>query len=174
MFHRSGRALLILLSLCVVTPVAQAQTKTAAPASPSASNADIKTLLQLTGTDKLAQQMANDMVNAGLQAMKQNNPQMTDAQLGTARSEMEKLMAEKMPALMDQIVPIYAKHFTPADVKGLISFYKTPLGNKLITETPTILRETTVVGEQWGRSLGPEIEKRLGKALGTPAAPKKK
>jgi hypothetical protein len=139
----------------VIASVARGATPT------PASNADIKTLLQLSGTEKLANQMAVYMTNATLDMMKRNNPGMSDKVVAAAKDELQKIMAEKVPVLMEQIVPVYAKHFTSEEIKGLIAFYRTPLGAKMIHETPLIVAETSKVGEAWGRGLEPEIRQRL-------------
>jgi len=42
----------------------------------------------------------------------------------------------------DQLVAIYDKHFTDDEIKGLLQFYGSPLGQKVSAETPKIGRET--------------------------------
>ena len=41
----------------------------------------------------------------------------------------------------EQIVGIYDKHFTDDEIKGLLQFYGSPLGQKVATEMPKIGRE---------------------------------
>jgi hypothetical protein len=52
------------------------------------------------------------------------------------------------------LVPIYDKHWTDEDVKGLILFYETPLGQKMITVLPQVMAESQEAGRKWGESLG--------------------
>src|SRR5207245_1080620 len=42
----------------------------------------------------------------------------------------------------DQLVGIYDKHFTEDEIKGLLQFYGSPLGQKVAAEMPKIGRET--------------------------------
>jgi hypothetical protein len=42
----------------------------------------------------------------------------------------------------DQLVAIYDKHYTEDEIKGLLQFYGSPLGQKVAAETPKIGRET--------------------------------
>jgi hypothetical protein len=42
----------------------------------------------------------------------------------------------------EQLVAIYDKHFTDDEIKGLLQFYGSPLGQKVATEMPKIGRET--------------------------------
>jgi hypothetical protein len=41
-----------------------------------------------------------------------------------------------------QLVGIYDKHFTDDEIKGLLQFYGSPLGQKVASEMPKIGRET--------------------------------
>ncbi len=62
-------------------------------------------------------------------------------------------------------VPIYAAHFNDAELQQLINFYQSPLGQKLIRETPEIEVEAFTVGLERGQKLGARIRDRL-KTLG--------
>ena len=59
--------------------------------------------------------------------------------------------------LMDILVPIYRKYFTAEDVDGLIRFYESPLGRKLIERQPDMTRESMVAGEEWGGTIARKV-----------------
>jgi hypothetical protein len=42
----------------------------------------------------------------------------------------------------DQLVAVYDKHFTEDEIKALLQFYGSPLGQKVAAEMPKISRET--------------------------------
>lgn len=50
----------------------------------------------------------------------------------------------KVDEIISLLVPVYARYYTTADLKELISFYKSPLGQKHIHVTPTVMRESMV------------------------------
>jgi hypothetical protein len=56
--------------------------------------------------------------------------------------------------LLDRMVPIYQRHFSAADVAGLLKFYKSPLGQKVITQMPVTMAEGMKVGQEGGRQRG--------------------
>ncbi|MFA6448073.1 MAG: DUF2059 domain-containing protein [bacterium] len=72
-------------------------------------------------------------------------------------------------------VPIYAKHFSDDDIKAMIAFYDSPVGKKLVAESPAIATESmneisVVFIPQLAMSvkniteeLKAEIKKRVGK-----------
>ena len=64
--------------------------------------------------------------------------------------------------LTDLIVPIYEKHFTNDEILQLISFYKSPIGQKYIQELPGIMQESMQAGQQWGYELGERIISESG------------
>jgi hypothetical protein len=46
---------------------------------------------------------------------------------------------------LQQIAAIYDKHFTDDELKGLLDFYSSPLGQKFAAESPKINKEIQVV-----------------------------
>lgn len=113
--------------------------------------ADIKKLLQLTKSGEL-----------GIQAMTQ--------MIGTFKTTMpsvptkfwEDFMKEiKADDLVNLIVPIYDKHFNHDDIKGLITFYETPMGQKFIQTQPAIAQESMEAGQKWGQELGMKVAQKL-------------
>lgn len=47
----------------------------------------------------------------------------------------------KSDAIIENIVPVYVKHFTSAELKELIVFYKSPVGAKNLALTPVLMTE---------------------------------
>lgn len=50
-------------------------------------------------------------------------------------------------------VPIYAKHFSDADLQALIDFYSSPVGKRVISEMPAVTQESMAAGQAWGRAI---------------------
>ncbi|GLQ95224.1 DUF2059 domain-containing protein [Dyella acidisoli] len=53
--------------------------------------------------------------------------------------------------LLTAMIPAYQHHFTSDEVEGLIKFYKSPLGQKLVAQMPATMTEAAQSGQQWGR-----------------------
>ena len=66
---------------------------------------------------------------------------------------------------MDQVVPIYNKYLTHPEIKELLAFYQTPLGEKIRSVLPQITHESMLAGQQWAQKLIPEIDKRVEESL---------
>ena len=138
----------------------------------SAKEADIRKLMDLAGTRALIDQMMNSTV--------QNiKPLMTNAlPPGDYREKLVNLFFEKFRSkaetqkLLDIAVVVYDKYYTREEIRGLIEFYGTPLGQKTISVIPHLMADLQEAGGKWGEVLGrdsmaevlaehPELEKAL-------------
>jgi hypothetical protein len=60
----------------------------------------------------------------------------------------QKLSAESPAAAVDGVeVPIYAEHLSLEDVQGMIQFYESPLGQRVMKALPQVLQETQQRGQ---------------------------
>jgi hypothetical protein len=67
------------------------------------------------------------------------------------------------PGLVDRMVPLYQANFTDDDLRGLIAFYKTPLGQRLVEVQPLLAVQASQVGQAWGADLGRAVGEDLVK-----------
>ena len=127
----------------------------AGPAMSQAGNAakqqDIRKLMELTGAAKVGQQIAAQMIPM----FKQSNPQVPQKFWDDVMKEFD------AKSMIDLVVPIYDRHLTHDDVKGLIVFYQSPLGRKMTSVMPQIAQESMQVGQQWGMQIAQRVQKRL-------------
>jgi peptidylprolyl isomerase len=75
--------------------------------------------------------------------------------------KMRKRFDERLPQLIELMVPIYDKSFTQEEINTYIAFYKTPAGKKLADNNAPIQQQENVVVSQWGRQIGEEIETEM-------------
>ena len=110
---------------------------------------DIRKLMELTGATELADQIMDQMIVALDQE-------------GTDKTFWDSLRAEiDTQELLRKTMPIYDKHFTHDDIKGLIAFYQTPLGSKLIEKLPAITQESMTIGMEWGEEVAGKVIAKL-------------
>jgi hypothetical protein len=92
------------------------------------------------------------------------------------RPQVEKDFDALVPALLESIkarlgdlieavAVIYATNFTVAEMKELIAFYRTPIGQKLLEKGPVIAQQSMVVGQKFGAELGGELQSRMIREL---------
>jgi hypothetical protein len=119
-----------------------------------AKEADIRKLLELSGGKNLAGQM--------MDSMSQNIKPLVTNSLppGDYRERLVDLFFEKFRAkantqnLVEMAVPLYDKYLTADEIKGLIQFYGTPLGQKAVSVLPKLTAEMQQQGRAWGEQLG--------------------
>jgi uncharacterized protein len=68
-----------------------------------------------------------------------------DATIAELRQEFERLQLAFVTAAMKDAPPIYARHFSAAELRDLIAFYRTPLGAKSLREMPQAMAEFTAL-----------------------------
>ena len=133
-----------------------------------AKRADILKLLEVTGAANMAQQFVSGISQNLFRNLKEARPDVPDRAFDVMNRELTALFAEKLQApdgLLDRTIPVYDKHFTHAEIRELLAFYRTAIGRKTIAVLPKVVGESMVLGEKWGESLRPEIEKRVAAAL---------
>jgi hypothetical protein len=89
------------------------------------------------------------------------NPKISENMKTAVKDEVSKMLAEKMPELSRQLIKVYAKYFSQEEIKGLITFYESPLGQKTIRSLPQVLNECMLIGKAWGKGLEPELIRRI-------------
>jgi hypothetical protein len=175
MVFRSSLTAIGIAVLCNLPIGAIAQTPPARPVTTPAVSApkavlqdaekeqDIRQLISLTGGDKVGQQMLDQMIPQ----MQKMLPQVPEAFWQEFRKKT------KMSELTERLLPIYDKYYSKEDVKGLIQFYQTPLGQRVIATMPDISRESQAVGSAWGQEIAGEIISELKKKEAAQPAPAK-
>lgn len=155
-FHR---LFLVFMALCISCTSARAEDLT------RDKRADIERLLAMTGSLALGKQMASAITVNLAQNLKQARPDIPDKVLDLLPAEVIATFDENMDSLKEEMIPLYHRHFSAAEIKGLINFYSTDLGQKAIRTMPVLLQEGMVVGQRWGQSLGPKIKQRIAANL---------
>ena len=120
------------------------QDNTASPQKNSideAKEADIRSLMELVGARDMVQDGANAAIEQSREKLLATVPNNDKGQAfvnAFAASYQKKFDVD---AVTGQIVGIYDKHFTDDEIKGLLQFYGSPLGQRVAAEMPKIGRE---------------------------------
>ena len=151
-----------------------------------AKEADIRQLLNVMGAGAVGVQAMDNMEKNIRPLMANSLPP------GEYRDKLVDLFfikfhSKRNPKMLTDIaVPVYAKYYSDDEIKGLIKFYSTPLGQKLVTVLPSLTSELYKAGGDLGEDLGrqsmlevlaehPDLAKAMeqaGKAARAQAPPK--
>ena len=106
--------------------------------------ADIRSLMELVGARDMVQDGADNAIQQSRERLLATVPNNQKGQAfvkAFATSCQKKFDADQVT---EQLVGIYDKHFTDEEIKGLLQFYGSPLGQRVAAETPKINREVQV------------------------------
>jgi hypothetical protein len=125
---------------------------------------DIRKLLEVTGALNVGKVMSEALVKQMVETIKKVRPDIPAYMFDMVADEVNKTLSEGIVAkggYIDLIVLIYHRYFSHNEIKGLISFYQTPLGKKTMTVMPAMTQEAMAASQRWGQSLIPIIEQRM-------------
>jgi hypothetical protein len=119
-----------------------------------AKEADIRKLMDVMGVKAGTAQTMREMTESVKPTLTKLLPP------GEYRAKLVDLFAAEFLSRADpqhvvnMAVPVYDKNFTHDEIKGLIRFYETPLGQKSASVLPRIGIELSQAGQKWGEELG--------------------
>ncbi len=64
-------------------------------------------------------------------------------------------------ALAARWAPIYARHFSPEEIRAILQFYESRPGRKLLAEQSAILQESFATAQEWRRESVADILKEM-------------
>lgn len=87
--------------------------------------------------------------------------QLIDQAPKETHEELKKIF--KINEIMDQVVPIYIKHYSIEELRDIVNFYTSPSGVKHVKITPIIMEETMRTTYEYFQKRGEDYKKKLEK-----------
>ena len=112
----------------------------------SATKADILMLfhvMHLRDQMKLVmEQVSMQMRQMTHEQLQKRDPKITDAEIAKLDAQADEL-TKGMPidGMLEDMVPVYQKHLSKADVDAMVGFYSSPTGQKILREMPAMTAE---------------------------------
>src|ERR1700722_18678224 len=148
-----------------------------------AKEAAIRHLMELTQTSKLGENISNAITGQVRGVMSQRIQQPDQMQKFMDIFTQKFTVAAPPSAVTDAEIPVYAHYFTMEDIQGLIKFYESPLGQRVVKTLPEVVQQTQQAGVQIDQNAAlavlrsmstdyPELQQMLPPEPGTsPAGP---
>lgn len=115
-------------------------------------------------TDLLEVMQAEEQFISSMESMaelQKDNPQSAMLPEGFYPAMIKEAKAGYKTELVPKIIEIYKNNLTANEVDQLIEFYKTELGQLMLTKMPQIQIESMNEGMLWGQQLGMEVAQKL-------------
>lgn len=109
-------------------------------------------------------------IDAALQAQIEANPQIKPLE-----DVMRQFLAKYMSwdYLKPGMVQMYGEAFAEPEVRELIAFYRTPLGQKMTTRMPELMQKGMALGQKAVQEHLPELQEAIAKKMKEGGSPQK-
>ena len=116
-----------------------------APDAPS--KEDVRKLFDIMSSKEQVRQMMDQvfqqMRTMNREQMKKRHPDVSEEEMARLDRQSEDLIKNfPLDDMLNDMIPVYQKHFTKADIDGLTAFYASPTGQKFLHEIPAVTGET--------------------------------
>ena len=129
--------LAVLFSLITTTAAAQTKGELA------------KELLQVTNsTDEMINALENYM-----DVLAETSPELADF-IGDMQKAFEK---EGIPYITAEAIKLYEKHYTKEELQAMVDFYKSPVGQSIVSKQGAVMEEMMLIGAKWGEEYAKKI-----------------
>jgi hypothetical protein len=138
----------ISLAICLlVASAALAQQPAPALGDAPASKDDIQHLFEVMQIHQQMRQVMDAMMKQQTamidESLKQRYPQSSAERIARADRMIAETMKDMpMDAMLDDMIPIYQRHFSKTDIDAMSTFYASPTGQKMMREMPALTSES--------------------------------
>jgi hypothetical protein len=153
--RRIGRYMLAALVALAMTTAAQRASAQAAQPSPTAILL-AKQLVEIKHIKDIYVPLVRGVVEKTRDMFMQTNF-MWSKDLNDVTDIEFKQYVPRASELVDETARIYATHFTEPELKQLLAFYQSPVGQKALVEEPKIVDESMAKAGSWGDNLSQEV-----------------
>ena len=151
---RGARAAAVVFTIAMFTGLASAEEPT-----PSA-QALAKELIVLKGSTQLWDAVVPGVIEQVKAVFMQTNPAL-GRELNDVAAQLRTEYAPRASQLVDQVAQLYARTFTEQELKDALTFYKSPLGRKIVNEEPKVLDDGFRRIQQWANKFSEEVMSRM-------------
>lgn len=123
----------------------------------------------MSGVEKQVQQITQQMPGADAATPEQKQ------KIADFQQRVLKLVNDKLgwKALEPDFINLYASTYTEEELDGILAFYKSPVGQKMLEKTPELMTKSTEITQQKMREVQPQLNQMVQDFMKSMAAPAK-
>ena len=156
--HMTRRILIVAAAMLLALPLS-------ARADEASKRAKIEQMLTVLKMEDNFNLLMKQVEQQGRQmGMSMTNPsQLTDADKKILDNFMTKLMAAMQETmgwqkLKSEFIDLYAKAYTEEEVDGILTFYKSPVGQSMLAKTPQLVQQSMAISQTHMKEIQPKLE----------------
>jgi hypothetical protein len=119
-----------------------------------------KDLVMIKGGNQMFEPVVIGVIEQTKAALVQTNPQLSK-DLTDVGTQLRAEYGPRSGELVNEAAKQYAQRFSEAELKDLVAFFKSPIGQKMLTQEPQVLDATFNFVQQWGPRVGEEVMNRF-------------
>lgn len=125
--------------------------------SKRASVADVRRLMTVMNVN------SDEMIQGIMGSMKQFTKSSLEGEAGEKFETMfdEFMKGMDFSEITELTIPVYQKYFTPEDIRGMITFYESPVGKKWVGAMPKIMADSMAISMKWMQDKMSHLKKML-------------
>jgi hypothetical protein len=127
---------------------------------PAASVTLAKELIVLKGGNLMFEPIVPGVIETAKNVLLQSSP-MYAKDLNDIAGQLRKEFDSKRDELLTQMARVYASKFSEAELKDLLTFYKSPLGKKMITDEPVVIDQGMGRIQSWANQFSDQMLTRM-------------
>ena len=153
-------AALVALAALGLAGTAKSQGVAQPPQVSPAQLALAKQIVEIKGVKAMFAPLVHGVIKKTTDSVLQTN-MMWGKDINEISAQIEKDYAPRGQEIVDATARFYAGHFSEAELKQILAFYQSPVGQKMLLDEPRALDESMAYAGSWGDSLSIEVMSRL-------------
>ncbi|MEI7805800.1 MAG: DUF2059 domain-containing protein [Hyphomicrobiales bacterium] len=118
--------------------------------------ATAKEIVAIKGASNLFGAIIPSVVEQAKALFLQSNP-MLGKDLNETAAALRKDLEPRQVELSNEVARLYATHFSEAELKEVLAFYKTAVGKKMIEQEPRALEQSMQFAQSWRNKFSEEV-----------------
>jgi uncharacterized protein len=158
--RQAGMAALIALAAIGLAGTAKSQGVAQPPQVSPAQLALAKQIVEIKGVKAMFAPLVHGVIKKTTDVVLQTNV-MWGKDITDITAQIEKDYQPRGQEIVDATARFYASHFTEVELKQILAYYQSPVGQKMLVEEPRALDESMAYAGSWGDNLSIEVMSKL-------------
>ena len=121
--------------------------------TPESKNEKAMEVVKLMHADDVMLQYVATLLPQMVDLQKKAHPEITDEFWNEFSKSFDTLVKGRSGEIVLRLAPIYAGHYTEAELDTIIAFYKSSAGQKVVQEGQSVLQEGMKASQDWSNEI---------------------
>jgi uncharacterized protein len=117
-------------------------------------------IINAKGANKMYEPVIVEVVDRTKSVLLQTNPMLV-RELNDVATQLKAEYAPRVAEILNEVAKMYAARFSEAELKEVLAFYKSAVGQKTIVQEPQILDQSVAFAESWADKFSQEVAARI-------------